>query len=555
MDVERKDQPLAMQHTCNICGETYESKTKLYKHLCIAHGWDNPRYGNLKFQRVGLLIGWIAPFAADDDQDHEIWLTEERKRDTVFVDNIEKYLLQAIYAVENGLSSLDCVPATAYDRFPKGYSRCARSTQRSSFNLGIEPSTHGLADLVCMQLLRISDDYVDSWLTKVNGFLPEHITVHHRYEIPSAAVDFNAETSTTQRRYEIMLPLSALFPDNAVGLKDDAADDELIYVPVTKSHDSSATMDYLFPRDTPEGARRIEQFHIMKKVMKMFTNPADGKGHSKRLFFHNFVNGGITADETASRRRVDRFYHRQLMSFPDYGGTWVVFSLSGDDFLHGQLRRIVATMIAIHRGWLTREYLQAALDPSNTILLPLAPSWSVYFAECRYITTETKYPDCFFDPRRSQSADTSRIESWLTLIQQKIAAYGFDKSQSWLTALKSRCDQLMPKLSMILAIRDRSAATLQQQLDELYLKQNSSFPDVPEPYREVLDLLRQADRSGLWPVTSHARQNVINARQDADPRDYGSFSVGCLLKSLAQPKGNALFPGERIVAVLRCPID
>ncbi|RYY87516.1 hypothetical protein EON63_03880, partial [archaeon] len=67
--------------------------------------------------------------------------------------------------------------------------------------------------------------------------------------------------------------------------------------------------------------------------------------------------------------------------------------------------------------------------------------------------------------------------------------------------------------------------------------------DCPAVYREVLRLLRQADRSGLWPSSSTGRQQVIMPQTLLEQGGRGgSFSVGALPAHLPQPKGNTLFP-------------
>lgn len=511
------------------------------------------------------IIGWISDFVEDDETNDELWLTEDRKEIRVTVDGTEQALLAAIYAVENRIS-LNDVPISAYQKYPKGYSRCSRSSQRTAFNMGIESTTHGLADIISMTLLRIEENNVEGvkeWIQKVNELLPNNIRVHERYSIPSGANDFNAEITATQRRYEVMLPLSAVISKNVLdihtqrqgtdlqdsdtkaevlGIKSEPFD-ELIPIPsvTIKKHISNAEMDYLFPRDSIQGRERIEYFVAMKKIMKIFnTSPTVDDPHGRRHHFHNFMNGGTTGDESACRRRIDRFYHRQLLSFPEeYGGTWVVFSLSGDDFLIGQVRRIVASVIAIMHGFLPLSYLTEALNSEYTIYLPTAPSWAVTFAECRYLTVETKYKNCCFDPRRDPNSDITYIESWHKKIQHHVASVGWPRIKRWMNKLQERCVYLLSRLSLLQALRSRSLEQLIESYSALTTKTT-----VPSEYQEVLRLLRVADRSGLWPPSSAARRGVIVDTKDASGISTGgSFSVGCLPRPLAQPKGNAIFPG------------
>merc|ERR1712232_419638 len=71
----------------------------------------------------------------------------------------------------------------------------------------------------------------------------------------------------------------------------------------------------------------------------------------------------------------------------------------------------------------------------------------------------------------------------------------------------------------------------------------------PQEYRRVLDLLRQADRSGMWPNTSLSRARVIDVE---DPTLGGTFAVGLPGPSHSEegkiPQGNQRFP-ELVEAV------
>lgn len=77
-----------------------------------------------------------------------------------------------------------------------------------------------------------------------------------------------------------------------------------------------------------------------------------------------------------------------------------------------------------------------------------------------------------------------------------------------------------------------------------YVQISPEKEDVPPVFKRVLELLRAADRSGLWPSSSTGRQSVISQESLIENGGRGgSFSVGAFPKHLAQPKGNQLFPG------------
>jgi hypothetical protein len=66
---------------------------------------------------------------------------------------------------------------------------------------------------------------------------------------------------------------------------------------------------------------------------------------------------------------------------------------------------------------------------------------------------------------------------------------------------------------------------------------------IPASYKKVLELLRAADSSGLWPSTTVARQKVIDSTTLVENEGKGgSFALGCLPKHLLQPRCNSIFP-------------
>lgn len=71
----------------------------------------------------------------------------------------------------------------------------------------------------------------------------------------------------------------------------------------------------------------------------------------------------------------------------------------------------------------------------------------------------------------------------------------------------------------------------------------NSYINVPIEYRNVLRLLREADESGLWPLSSVNRQVVVEKKSLVENGGKGgSFSIGAFPKSYMQPKTNQIFP-------------
>jgi hypothetical protein len=76
-----------------------------------------------------------------------------------------------------------------------------------------------------------------------------------------------------------------------------------------------------------------------------------------------------------------------------------------------------------------------------------------------------------------------------------------------------------------------------------FLRIPAERDDTPVVYRRVLQLLREADRSNLWPSSSTGRQMVIETDTLVENGGRGgSFSVGALPRHMPSPRGNELFP-------------
>ena len=126
------------------------------------------------------------------------------------------------------------------------------------------------------------------------------------------------------------------------------------------------------------------------------------KSFGGRHSFHNFATGGACPEESAAVRILNRMYHKDLLVMEN-NENWVVFSVSGDGFLRGQVRKLIGLALSIVRGWLPEWYLDVAVSAApwqDAICdVPLVPKEGLYLAETRYAIWETKHVR-HIDPRR-----------------------------------------------------------------------------------------------------------------------------------------------------------
>ena len=170
-------------------------------------------------------------------------------------------------------------------------------------------------------------------------------------------------------------------------------------------------MDRAFPRNTPEGQLRIDFFCKLKRIMRSVCE-GGRKSHTGRICqsFHNFSTEGTIPDEPMSRRKIDRLFHKDLLLFNDTDGnceTWACLSVSGDNFLHGQVRKMIGLTMAVMRGLLPEEFICDALSADFVLQIPEVPAYALLLSECKYAYFEAKFDTFRLDPRRIPSVSDS----------------------------------------------------------------------------------------------------------------------------------------------------
>ena len=183
---------------CSICNLPFASKNKLFKHLAL-HG-----YVGQKLEKIALIIGWKSNVISDSRQ----WKKECNTNHSWVEgdDRVENALWTAL-KVTDGVDSL--ADESNVSGKPKGFSRGSSCAQRASYLLSREESCHGVCDVICIPVRPCADR--EHWLGAINSALPDDVRVLSRISLPRNGVDFHAEASSSQRRYEYMVPLAVLF--------------------------------------------------------------------------------------------------------------------------------------------------------------------------------------------------------------------------------------------------------------------------------------------------------------------------------------------------------
>lgn len=429
---------------------------------------------------------------------------------------------------------------------------------------GVEPSCHGLCDTICLNLKHYSQGTDEDWVDRVNALLPTSVRVIKKYVLSSemSPKDLHAEVSCTQHRYEYMLPLRLLMPPGTTVPAASCEEGEIeggsigtwlqqtvvrrkVYHPTDKNGTSTGiySMDQQFPFETAEGQARVTFFRNLKRISKVVAG---------RKAFHNFASGGASPEDNVSCRKIDRIYHKELVLIE--GELWVVFSVSGDAFLRGQVRRILGVTVAMARGLLPENYFDLAVEKGTICEVPALPGWGLYLAECKYAYYEAKFEEMRLDPRRVSGADCSRVDAWKTEIHTHIANLSKTVGDDWLAEFDASCKDILQRQQTMHALMTRPRPVLEAMYQSAFGRavpvntipktessnsvadqdgpiadvvcavdksaadaeiqyQNAlkchSDPVVCAAYARVLRLLQEADASGLWPANSTGRQKVI----------------------------------------------
>lgn len=412
----------------------------------------------------------------------------------------------------------------------------------------------------------------------------------------------------------------------------------------TKNRDESRK-DLVEARETETATEETDEQERKRRERKEKTEIKKKKEASKercvlqRKRYHNFTLT-VMAHEFLAYRRLDRLYHRSTSRFDvkDDGTVSVVtaynvdrsrrsylaLAMTGDMFLTGQACRVIGLLAALVRGVVDQDFVDCVFDENYPHLVPTpeAPIHAMYAREAYYTVWEGK-AKAILCPRRCNVYDAGwnddktlgDIYDWQTTVREHTV-------QRWLKSGVDEEGRLVAEKDWTQNVLDPWAVRAREQLAD-YRRWKASFKvpgnvvageengatesptpgttlpvasllppidsidsTVPPLFAKVLDYLRKADASGLWPSTTAKRQMVMmstaaedgttdnngnptevanlaptlqaarmRSQNKAEVRSSayafvegeggasGSFSVGAMPgDGCNQPKGNTLFP-------------
>ena len=374
-----------------------------------------------------------------------------------------------------------------------------------------------------------------------------------------ASTHFHAEMSCTQRAYQYVIPIHWI--DDSIETK------AWIYSRIEKQN-LTVDADGQCPTTATSGSSTPLSLVRLKKILKLIESrdvtkigtsapsaiaSAGRYGNlckKERRPFHNFCgacsNPSLeSSEERCSRsiwanpsnehawRRIDKF---RLEGFSLNDDTpYIILEIRGDGFVIQEIRRIVATIVAVSNGWLPIEFLESATDPNITIETPIAPSQLLYLSSTRFHFLDLVLPSPLF----GEADNNDRSALWLISLRQTIMQQHAHTLKivdvRWLDALRNQvCPRILSalnseriKLGKRLIKEQISLQDDENDADATVVEKSSfngnaqiCLPIAPEPYQKTVSLLHELCRQSKWPRTSDARSRFIR------PPNHGKMTRG-----------------------------
>ena len=428
-------------------------------------------------------------------------------------------------------------------------------------------------------------------------------------ETVPAAANFHAEKHCTQRVYHYLLPLRWLtFGDDArEWLLERPNTSYSTRVSHSSAHPHRQSMSSAADTSTPDILLRLKDALLSvssrtawnrrerrratfsatigdvmgSNAMDEKTPPVDiltspgrfgALWRKERRCLHNFADPalrGLASPNTETVwRTIDRARSIDVLGTEtdeDETDVTLVIELRGDGFLTEEVRRIVASTVAICNGWLPADFFETATRSDVMIETAIAPEGRMYLSGARYHFQEEAHGLNLFNNRDKGSM------VWIRELQDQLIRCRMDKEcldaeEMWLSQLRDvQAPRIRAQLKQIAKDdMQRNREILVGNVDGCVRFALGASPshldEAPPVYQTTLSLLRLVSNNGQWPATSEARARVIRATRglvtssDVNANQSiqsGSFTlVNEAIFEGQLPQGNELFP-ELVKAIFQ----
>ena len=451
-------------------------------------------------------------------------------------------LQQAIDASLGGTHQTFC---TTPHQKSKMTTRIQSRTQTSVANqrqpaLQVEKGVSSTGDVVAFTLLlddeqrHMMEQDDDVWRGRIqqeiNEILTTEYNLHQQGQIcllsakilSSRDNHFHAEKDCTQRIFHYLLPLSWL-PDGQA-LEQWWMDNESLEASERRPppSDSLKRLRTALKRAT---STSVPNRKVRRRKQHQYQNDenepskdhpvstqqsASSSGRRSRIFgnqvplcWHNFADTHLYGQASPNQDTVWRIVDAACIAGftrihnDDSTAVAAVLEFRGDDFVQGQVRSMVATIVAMTHDWLPPDTFEMATRPDSFLHIPVAPVGRLYATTPRFHFHEGS--------ESGLNGVTTRSDEW---IQQRLLMERQSEKENeagWIGHLNSTS---APLLESQLANMRMDSESLPNDPAGAYRITKSPTPKV---YSLTLQLLRQIIANDEWPKTSLARASVIRS--------------------------------------------
>ena len=512
---------LSHGHTCQVCGETFPSRTRLFAHLKTLK-----RDGTLSVCNEHAKSGGMDLIMPVEDRRHVVFFYGYRQYDPTHP--AAQLLWDAINELYGPTASSGKGKRTLAEgcSLPAGVchttpSSCAEVVDLDLFAVTLSQIPNFRADM--------SKEFFNVVQANISRLLPSNVKL---FGVDFAPPWFRADARYARLCIGIMMPLSLILsPDIA---KDVSPAEIISTIQLRQASRDNNQKSRLQPgitgsvpaKDCGNNDNSLQKitsslFRRLKRVLKLF--------HTKGVCeYASFCERGLPGKGGSTLHEVQNF--RALGGMPCIGGDhFVSIQMTlGRCIPKGLVERIGGLVVAVMQEKLPEEAIPMLLGkftgpvPQLVCNLPSIPRECLYFSGILYPNGFFSQEMNRFDSSVKEFSSLSR-EISAQRINSAVSNWISDSSERGLSyqAERVRCQLFNPLSSLIRAPRP--------------------YGKPPMEYMKALGCLREIVSKGLWPNTSEQRRKVI-VEDSGSARGGGSFSLGRMLGSEHKCKYNDLFP-------------
>jgi tRNA U38,U39,U40 pseudouridine synthase TruA len=406
--------------------------------------------------------------------------------------------------------------------------------------LGMEDGCPAARDVLVLNLMAPPDAFEEKLneIVAAAGVNTTDVMIHACKLMPPKR-KFHAEAGCTQHVFQYLVPARWLpDPDEFYKWYEQYRDDLGVHKsrPKHNNRTVATSASLLRMKEALRGAESAKEIKQRATGARFMT-----LAFKERLAWHNYADpalqGAASPNNGVVWRIVDRARYHSLVEDGDDCQVYIVYEFCGDEFLHQQVRRMMAAAIAVAHGWLPNDFFEQSTRRQVLIETPIAPAWYLFRSNSRFHFEEISFQGkSIFDAEDVYKVNNESdpiLQMQQHLIKERRGLRAMD--DKWLQNLQETvAPSIRRQLSDCLSTRKQTDSKLDSKQQQLF--------STPQVYEQVLLKLQNIVATKQWPATSQARSSVIlDSVQETNAGSFTIVNSKCFPNTRA-PLGNLKFP-------------